>query len=87
MHSSAKSMLNALSIDVEDYFHVEAFATTLSPDDWQTLTPRVEKNVDLILEILAKRETAATFFVLGWVAERFPEPPSPLRTVMRHPVP
>ncbi len=65
-------MLNALSIDVEDYFHVEAFATRISPDDWSTFTPRVEKNVNLILEILAKYETKATFFVLGWVAELFP---------------
>ena len=66
-------MLNALSIDVEDYFHVEAFATRVSPGDWITFIPRVEKNVSLILEILAKNETRATFFVLGWIAELFPK--------------
>lgn len=65
-------MLNALSIDVEDYFHVEAFASRISPDDWLSFESRVEKNVDTILEILAKRQTRATFFVLGWVAERYP---------------
>ena len=65
-------MLNALSIDVEDYFHVEAFAARVSPSDWRTFTPRVERNVDLILEILAGHQSRATFFVLGWIAELFP---------------
>jgi polysaccharide deacetylase family protein (PEP-CTERM system associated) len=65
-------MINALSIDVEDYFHVEAFASAVSPQNWFRFASRVEKNVELILEILAGRETKGTFFVLGWVAERFP---------------
>jgi polysaccharide deacetylase family protein (PEP-CTERM system associated) len=65
-------MLNALTVDVEDYFHVEAFATRISPDDWHTFAPRVEKNVELILQIFSMHETKATFFVLGWVAELFP---------------
>jgi polysaccharide deacetylase family protein (PEP-CTERM system associated) len=65
-------MLNAISIDVEDYFHVEAFAARISPNDWRTFELRVEKNVELILEILSKYESKATFFVLGWVAERLP---------------
>ena len=72
MSSLPRPMLNALSIDVEDYFHVEAFATRISPDDWHTFAPRVEKNVDLILDILSKHEVFATFFILGWVADRFP---------------
>ena len=63
---------NALSIDVEDYFHVEAFAKQISPRDWHAFTPRVEKNIESVLEILSRRQTSATFFVLGWVAERFP---------------
>jgi polysaccharide deacetylase family protein (PEP-CTERM system associated) len=64
--------INALSVDVEDYFHVEAFATRVSQEDWRTFEPRVEKNVDVVLEILAKYQTPATFFILGWVAERYP---------------
>lgn len=65
-------MLNALSIDVEDYFHVEAFSGQVSPDDWRSFESRVEKNVDCILEVLAKHQTRATFFILGWVAELYP---------------
>jgi polysaccharide deacetylase family protein (PEP-CTERM system associated) len=67
-----RTMLNALSIDVEDYFHVEAFASCISPDNWRTFSPRVEQNVNLVLEILGKYQSSATFFVLGWVAELFP---------------
>jgi polysaccharide deacetylase family protein (PEP-CTERM system associated) len=66
-----ESTVNALSIDVEDYFQVEAFA--ISPLDWPRFAFRVEKNVELILNILAKSATKGTFFVLGWIAERFPE--------------
>ncbi len=65
-------MLNALSIDVEDYFHVEAFAEQVSPDDWCNFAPRVQENINLILEILARHQVKATFFVLGWVAESIP---------------
>ncbi len=66
------SMLNAFSIDVEDYFHVEAFAHQVSPENWRSFAPRVERNVDLILDILERRGVPATFFILGWVAELFP---------------
>jgi polysaccharide deacetylase family protein (PEP-CTERM system associated) len=66
------AMLNALSIDVEDYFHVEAFASQVSPDNWRTYELRVEKNVHLILELLAKHQSQATFFILGCVAELIP---------------
>ncbi len=64
--------VNALSVDVEDYFHVEAFARRISTADWNSFLPRVEKNVDLILEIFDRYETKATFFMLGWVAELYP---------------
>jgi polysaccharide deacetylase family protein (PEP-CTERM system associated) len=64
------STVNALSIDVEDYFQVEAFA--IPPPDWPRFASRVEKNVEHVLNILAKHETKSTFFVLGWIAERFP---------------
>ena len=66
-------MLNALSVDVEDYFHVEAFASRISPEDWHRHDLRVEKNVDLTLEILEKYRSKATFFILGWVAEAVPQ--------------
>jgi polysaccharide deacetylase family protein (PEP-CTERM system associated) len=65
-------MLNALSIDVEDYFHVEAFASIISPRSWHTFESRVERNVDTILGVLDKHQVKATFFVLGWVAESLP---------------
>jgi polysaccharide deacetylase family protein (PEP-CTERM system associated) len=65
--------VNALTIDVEDYFHVEAFAAHVSRDSWSSYKPRVEKNIDLILEILGNNQSQATFFILGWVAELFPQ--------------
>ncbi|MBV7534757.1 DUF3473 domain-containing protein [Duganella sp. sic0402] len=64
--------MNALTIDVEDYFQVSAFAKHISRTDWPQLPCRVERNVDLILELLSERGTHATFFTLGWIAERYP---------------
>jgi polysaccharide deacetylase family protein (PEP-CTERM system associated) len=63
---------NALTIDVEDYFQVSAFAGHIRPDDWATLPCRVERNVDLILDLLDQHHAHATFFTLGWIAERYP---------------
>lgn len=65
-------VLNALTIDVEDYFHVNAFADTINPEKWDSFPPRVEGNTMRLLEILARYRVRATFFVLGWVAERVP---------------
>jgi polysaccharide deacetylase family protein (PEP-CTERM system associated) len=65
-------MRNALSVDVEDYFHVEAFASYISPQEWSSFSPRVEKNVACILDLFNRYQVKATFFILGWVAERFP---------------
>jgi polysaccharide deacetylase family protein (PEP-CTERM system associated) len=65
-------MFNVLSVDVEDYFQVEAFAGQVPYDKWALYAPRVERNVKLILDLFDRYETRATFFVLGWVAERFP---------------
>ncbi len=65
-------MLNAMTIDVEDYFHVSAFADIVSPDTWPSLESRVCRNTDRLLEILGEADVSATFFVLGWVAERYP---------------
>ena len=67
-------MKNAFSVDVEDYFQVGAFAKIISPKDWDKWTPHVVDNTKRILDILASapQPVKATFFVLGWVAERFP---------------
>ncbi len=64
---------NALTIDVEDYFQVSAFAPHIPRSDWTILECRVERNIDCILAMLDEHETKATFFTLGWVAERYPE--------------
>jgi polysaccharide deacetylase family protein (PEP-CTERM system associated) len=63
-------MLNALSIDVEDYFQVTAFERCVRRDQWDNYSLRVERNTLRILDMLDEYEVKATFFVLGWVAER-----------------
>lgn len=65
-------LTNALTIDVEDYFQVSAFAPFIRRDDWPRRECRVERNVELILGLLEARGVRATFFTLGWVAERYP---------------
>jgi len=64
---------NALTIDVEDYFQVSAFAPYIARADWDRREFRVERNVERILQLLADHGTRATFFTLGWVAERHPQ--------------
>jgi polysaccharide deacetylase family protein (PEP-CTERM system associated) len=64
---------NALTFDVEDYFHVEAAVGPVSQRDWSRYPPRVEANTGRILDLLEARGVAATFFVLGWVAEHHPK--------------
>lgn len=64
--------LHALSVDVEDYFHVAALSRVISPDDWETLPSRVERNTERLLELFDHQQVKCTFFVLGWVAERYP---------------
>lgn len=66
-------MPNLLTVDVEDWFQVENFSSYISHADWGNMELRVNKNIDLILSLLSKHNTKATFFVLGWVAERLPE--------------
>ncbi len=65
-------MLNALTIDVEDYYQVSAFESVVPLADWERYESRVEKNTHRILDLLDAHTTTATFFVLGWVAERHP---------------
>lgn len=65
-------MINAMTIDVEDYFHVTAFERHIKPDEWDSYPLRVEGNTLRILDMLDEFALRATFFVLGWVAERLP---------------
>jgi polysaccharide deacetylase family protein (PEP-CTERM system associated) len=65
-------MQNALSVDVEDWFQVGAFERTIRRADWDGLTHRVEGNSDAVLDLFAAAGVKATFFTLGWVAERYP---------------
>ena len=62
---------NALTIDVEDYFQVSAFAPYIARSRWADCECRIERNVHLILQMLAARKLRATFFTLGWIAERY----------------
>lgn len=64
---------NAMTIDVEDYFQVSAFAPHIARDSWTQRECRVEANVDRILAILDDGAVLATFFTLGWIAERYPQ--------------
>jgi polysaccharide deacetylase family protein (PEP-CTERM system associated) len=68
----APAITNALTIDVEDYFQVSAFAPYIRREDWESRECRVERNVSRILELLSERDIRATFFTLGWIAERYP---------------
>lgn len=65
-------MQNALSVDVEDWFQVGAFEKTIDRADWDGLAHRVERNTDAVLALFADASVSATFFTLGWVAERYP---------------
>lgn len=66
-------IFNALTIDVEDYFMVSAFADVIKFEDWHRYESRIERNTYRILELLDGYQVKATFFVLGWVAENYPE--------------
>ena len=66
-------MVNALTIDVEDYFQVSAFAPFIKRSEWAQRECRIERNVECILALLKSRDTRATFFTLGWIAERYPQ--------------
>lgn len=63
---------NAMTVDVEDYLHVSAFERHIRREDWDRLPCRVERNTDRILDLFAEHRVQATFFMLGWVAERYP---------------
>ena len=67
------AVLNAMTVDVEDYFHVSAFENCISSSDWEHLPWRVQHNTDRVLDLLDRHGVRATFFVLGWIAERSPQ--------------
>ncbi len=73
MPTPVPPLRNAMSIDVEDYFQVSAFAPYIRRDDWHGLECRVERNIAAILALLAEKDVKATFFTLGWIAERYPQ--------------
>jgi polysaccharide deacetylase family protein (PEP-CTERM system associated) len=68
----AQPMKNALSVDVEDYFQVEAFKSIVDRKSWESRPARVLQSTNRVLDIFAEFNARATFFILGWIAERYP---------------
>ncbi|WP_018141249.1 XrtA system polysaccharide deacetylase [Thioalkalivibrio sp. ALJ7] len=66
-------MKHALTVDVEDYFQVSALAPQIPRDSWDGRECRIERNLDRILDLFDRRGAYATFFTLGWIAERYPK--------------
>jgi polysaccharide deacetylase family protein (PEP-CTERM system associated) len=64
--------IHALTVDVEEHFHVSAFSSCVAPSDWDSLESRVESNTARLLDVFAEANVKGTFFVLGWVAEKHP---------------
>ncbi|MGB4711419.1 MAG: XrtA system polysaccharide deacetylase [Fuerstiella sp.] len=71
--SRGGSLDGTFTVDVEDYFHVSAFASRIKPEDWPAYECRVEQSTHTVLNIAAENGTKGTFFILGWVAKRYPE--------------
>jgi polysaccharide deacetylase family protein (PEP-CTERM system associated) len=69
----AHATVNAMTVDVEDYFQVSAFEDHVDKKTWNNIPRRVEVNVDRILQLFDSHSVKATFFTLGWLAERHPE--------------
>jgi polysaccharide deacetylase family protein (PEP-CTERM system associated) len=69
---TATPVLNAFSVDVEDYFQVAALAPAIPVESWPTREYRVERNTEVILQLCEERKVRGTFFILGWVAEKSP---------------
>src|SRR5207245_2400730 len=70
--AAAAPIINAMTVDVEDYFHVSVFDGHVPRRDWERMESRVCANTERLLEIFAGANLIGTFFVLGWVADRFP---------------
>ena len=73
MATNKPAITHAMTVDVEDYYHVAAFAKVIKPSDWDNWPSRVEANTHKLLQLFADRDLKITFFILGWVAERYPE--------------
>jgi polysaccharide deacetylase family protein (PEP-CTERM system associated) len=71
--SERRSPRNAMTVDVEDYYQVSAFERYVSRDDWSSQESRVERNMHRILDMFSEHDVKATFFTLGWIAERHPQ--------------
>ena len=71
--ASLPGIVNAMTIDVEDYFHVSVFDGVVPRRQWTSLESRVCRNTERLLTIFNEAGVRATFFILGWVGERFPE--------------
>jgi len=65
-------IVNYLTVDVEDYFQVSAFEDIISSSQWSSMEQRVERNTDNVLQIFDDYSVKATFFIVGWIAEKFP---------------
>jgi len=72
-HTSIPFMVNAMTVDVEDYFHVSAFEKVIQPKDWPSYKPTVDYNTRRLLDLFEQHDTKSTFFILGWVAQAFPQ--------------
>lgn len=70
--TAARHIVNGLSVDVEEYFQVGAFENTIAKGDWDSIASRVEHNTGAVLDLFARCGVKATFFTLGWVAQRHP---------------
>jgi len=71
--SDSVALRHCLSFDVEEHFQVTAFESPTRRKHWNTYESRVERNTAKVLDLLASRDIRATFFILGWVAERYPQ--------------
>ena len=71
--SDSVALRHCLSFDVEEHFQVTAFESPTRRKHWNTYESRVERNTAKVLDLLACRDVRATFFILGWVAERYPQ--------------
>jgi polysaccharide deacetylase family protein (PEP-CTERM system associated) len=71
--AAGQAQTNFLTVDVEDYFHVNAFAGVVSTESWPAMESRVVRNTDRMLDLFAEHSVTGTFFILGWVAERHPD--------------
>ncbi|MFO7954971.1 XrtA system polysaccharide deacetylase [Thioalkalivibrio sp.] len=71
-HPDSKTITHALTVDVEDYFQVSALAPQIPRDTWEARECRIERNLDRILALFDRHNARATFFTLGWIAERYP---------------